>query len=188
MRTRGLACLLVAVLLVCSGCQPEEAPETLCGDMPGSWFAEATGKTGLKSSVQVKEGGAKTLPFQWDAQHPFVRSNIQCHVTAGDDEVVEFAADLRQSTDVEYVQHVVAKSSADSQFKAGGGLGATRVYKEPEDLIDTYWYCGSSSVVVTQRKFASDDKAALAKQLTQRIAERVGCTKLYVAPTPTPSS
>src|SRR4051794_31346373 len=124
MRPRGLTCLLVAVLLVCSGCQPKEAPETLCGDMPGSWFAEATGKTGLKSSVEAKEG-VKTLPFRWDAQHPFVSSNIRCRVTAGDDEVVEFRAELRQSTDVEYVQHVVAEAPADSQFKAAGGLGST---------------------------------------------------------------
>ena len=187
MRTRGLACLLVAVLLVCSGCQPEEAPESLCGDMPGSWFAEATGKTGLKSAVQVKEG-AKTLPFQWDAQHPFVYSNIQCRVTAGDDEVVEFRAELQQSTGVEYVKKIVAKAPADSQFKAAGGLGSTRVYEEPVVLVDASWYCGSSSLVVTLKKFASDDKAGLAQQLTQRIAERVGCTKLYVAPTSTPGS
>jgi len=150
--------------------------------MPGSWFAEATGKTGLKSSVEVKEG-AKDLPFRWDAQHPFVKSNIQCRVTAGDDEVVEFDAELRQSTDVEYVKNTVAKASADSRFNAAGGLGSSRLYEEPE-LVDTYWYCGSSVLGLTLRKFASDDKAALAKQLTQRIAERVGCTKLYVAPTP----
>jgi hypothetical protein len=156
--------------------------------MPGSWFAEATGKTGLKSSVEVQEGSAKNLPFQWDAQHPFVRSNIRCHVTAGDDEVVVFAADLRQSTDVEFVKNAVEESPAGSQFKAAGGLGSTLVYEKPQFLIDTYWYCGSSSLVVTLTKFASDDKTGLAKQLTQRIAERVGCTKLYVAPTQTPSS
>lgn len=188
MRTRRRAGLLAAVLLTCCGCQPQDAPETLCGDMPGSWFAEATGKTGLKSSVEVQEGSAKNLPFQWDAQHPFVRSNIRCHVTAGDDEVVVFAADLRQSTDVEFVKNAVEESPAGSQFKAAGGLGSTLVYEKPQFLIDTYWYCGSSSLVVTLTKFASDDKTGLAKQLTQRIAERVGCTKLYVAPTQTPSS
>ena len=187
MRTRSLAGLVAAVLVTCCGCQPQDAPETLCGDMPGSWFADATGKTGLKSSVQVKEG-AKTLPFRWDAQHPFVRSNIQCRVTAGDDEVVEFEAELRQSTDVEYVKKTVAKAPADSQFKAGDGLGSTRVYEDPKVLVDAYWYCGSSSLALTLKKFASDDKAGLAKQLTQRIAERVGCTQLFTAPTPTPSS
>jgi hypothetical protein len=187
MRTRGQAYLLAAVLLICSGCQPQDAPETLCGDMPGSWFAEATGKTGLKSSVEVKEG-AKTLPFRWDAQHPFVYSKIQCRVTAGDDEVVEFTAELTPSAAVEYVKKTVAKAPADSQFKAGGGLGSTRVYEDPKVLVDAYWYCGSSVLGLTLKKFASDDKAALAKQLTQRIAERVGCTELYVAPTQTPSS
>ncbi|MEU0090182.1 hypothetical protein [Kribbella sp. NPDC006257] len=145
------------------------------------WFAEATGKTGLKSSVQVKEG-AKTLPFQWDAQHPFVSSNIQCRVTAGDDEVVEFRAELRQSTDVEYLQHVVAKAPADSQFKAAGGLGKHQALRRTSGPRRRSWYCGSSSLVVTLKKFASDDKAGLAKQLTQRIAERVGCTELYAAP------
>jgi hypothetical protein len=39
--------------------------------------------------------------------------------------------------------------------KEGCGLGATRVYKEPEILIDAYWYCGSSSLALTLKKFAS---------------------------------
>jgi hypothetical protein len=187
MRTRGLACLLVGVVLACSGCQPQDAPKTLCGDMPGSWFAEATGKTGLNSSVQVKEGTG-TLPFRWDAQHPFVHSNLQCRVTHGDDEVVEFEAELRSSNAVEFVKNAVEKAPAESQFKAAGGLGRTMATKPPDSVVYTYWYCGSSVLGLTLKKFASDDRAGLAKQLTQRIAERVGCTELYVAPTPTPGS
>ncbi|MEU0090184.1 hypothetical protein [Kribbella sp. NPDC006257] len=155
--------------------------------MPGSWFAEATGKTGLKSSVQVKEGTG-TLPFRWDAQHPFVYSKIQCRVTAGDDEVVEFDAELRQSTDVEFVKNSVNEDPADSQFKAAGGLGSVDVTDPPDGVVYSNWYCGSSVLGLTLRKTASDDQAGLAKQLSQRIAERVGCTQLFTAPTPTPSS
>ncbi|MEU0090183.1 hypothetical protein [Kribbella sp. NPDC006257] len=155
--------------------------------MPGSWFAEATGKTGLKSSVEVKEG-AKTLPFQWDAQHPFVYSSIQCRVTAGDDVVVEFTAEMKQSAAVEYVKNAVDKAPADTQFKAAGGLGSVDVTEPPTKVVYTYWYCGSSVLDLTLRKFASDDKVGLAKQLAQRIAERVGCTQLFTAPTPTPSN
>lgn len=175
---RSIPWLLVAAgVLACTACQSDETPATLCGDLPGSWFADATGRTELKSSVEVKEGGATSLPFRVDAQHPFAASSIKCRVMDGDNEVVEFEAELRRAVDVEFVKSAIADSPPQYRFTAVGGNGRVLLAEPPDTLADTFWYCGSSVLTLTVKEFASDDKTRLIKQLTERIAERVGCTQ-----------
>ena len=175
--------LLVAVgLLACLGCQSSKPPQSLCGDMPAAWFAEATGEKGLESSVEVERGSTQSLPLRWDAQHPFEASDIKCRVMNGDDELVEFSAELRPADELGFYQETVNGAPAANRFTAAGGNGSLLAAGPEVVKVDVFWLCGSSSVGLTIRKFASDDRAGIAKQLTTRIAERVGCTQTYTRP------
>ena len=176
-------------LLACIGCQPQEAPASLCGDLPEVWFAEATGEKDLKSSVEVKRGSGQALPFRWDAQHPFEARDIGCRVMDGDDAVVDLNTQLQPADELNFSKQAVDGPDAEHQFTAAGGRGSLLATPGGR-LVSAYWLCGSSTIGMTVSKFASDDKLGIVRQLTTRIAERVGCTQVYTrpgTPTPTPS-
>ena len=159
-------------LLVCLGCQPQEAPASLCRGLSGSWFSDASGETALTDDVTPV--GTAGLPLRGsDGRFP----RLSCNVFHDGKVVAWFDAEVGEPAEIRDLQRSLEESADQWDFEAGGGRGGLSTKSKGSELgTEAFWTCKNTKLKVGVKRFAdNDEKLDLTKQLAERIAGTTGC-------------